>query len=117
MGDACCQPPRMHDCTDHLDEVELVVPAEVRRFIAARGGSLYVWVSLHGGCCRGALSLLEAATERPERPALAFRQVSAPGLDLYLDAGRRYWPRTLELALTGRGKRVSAYSNGQAWVG
>jgi hypothetical protein len=117
LGDIRCEPPRPIGCTDDLDRVEVVASDDVRRFIADGGGELYVWVSRHGGCCRGALSLMEAETQRPERPLLAFRRVSVAGFDLYLDAARRYWPLQLELELTGRGRRVSAYWNGQAWVG
>lgn len=104
------------EITDELAAIDVVAAPDVRRFIAQRGGDLYVWVSVHGwGFFRTAL--LEATTERPRRPGLLFRRRRARGFDLLLEAGRRWWPKTLELELCGHGKRVCAYWNGQGWVG
>lgn len=104
------------DTTDELAAIDIVAAPDVRRFIAKRGGDLYVWVSIHGWGFFGT-ALLEAATERPQKQGLFFRRLRVKGFDLQLEADRTWWPKTLELSLCGRGKRVCAYWNGQGWVG
>jgi hypothetical protein len=100
------------DVTDVATDVEIVVPEEVRDFVAARGGRLFVWISVHHGVlCT--LSLLEASLEHPKGD-LYFRRVLAPGFDLYLEATQRIWPKTMEFAL--RRRRVVAYWNGLGWI-
>ena len=50
------------DLTDDVTSITIVASDEVRRFIAERGGELYVWVSQHGwGRC--GLALLEAVDD------------------------------------------------------
>jgi hypothetical protein len=102
--------------TDDLREITVVAAEDVRRFIAERGGDLYLWVS-HHGWGRFQVALLEASTERPSNEQLTFRRLRAQLFDLQLEAGRRFWPRTLVLELDTRRRRVYAYWNGQAWVG
>jgi hypothetical protein len=99
--------------TDVPTDVEIVAPDDVREFVSARGGRLYVWISVHQGF-RCALALLEASTTRPRGGDLYFRRVLAPGFDLYLEARQRLWPRTMEFAVHRR--RVRAYWNGLAWI-
>lgn len=96
--------------------MDVVVPEDVRQVIIGRGGALYVWVSVHGRGCM-CTALLEASTSPPPRLPLSFRRVRQDGFDLYVEADRRHWPGTLELALRGRGRKVRAFWNGQAWVG
>lgn len=101
-----------HDVTDIATDVRVVAPADVREFVAARGGRLFVWITVHPGW-RCTLSLLETAFEPPTGD-LYFRRVRADGFDLYLEARQRFWPVTLELSL--RLRRVVAYWNGLAWI-
>jgi hypothetical protein len=103
----------LNDVTDVATDVEIVAPADVRDFVAARGGRLFVWISLHRGI-RCTLALLEASTEYPATGDLYFRRIPADGFELYLEARQRIWPRTMEFAL--RRRRVEAYWNGLAWV-
>ncbi len=104
------------EVTDVVTDVEIVAPAEVRDFVAARGGRVYVWISVHrGALCT--LALLETATEHPpESSGLYFRRIRAEGFDVWLDADQRIWPRTMEFALRRRRRRVEAYWNGLAWI-
>lgn len=101
------------ETTDVVTDVEIVAPAEVGEFVAARGGRVYVWISIHQGF-RFALCLLEASLEHPARGGLYFRRVLAPGFELYLESTQRIWPRTMEFAL--RRGRIHAYWNGLAWI-
>ncbi len=103
----------LSDVTDVATDVEIVAPADVRDFVAARGGRLFVWISLHRGI-RCTLALLEASTEYPATGDLYFRRIPADGFELYLEARQRIWPMTMEFAL--RRRRVEAYWNGLAWV-
>jgi hypothetical protein len=103
------------DVTDVATDVEIVAPPEVRDFVAACGGRLYVWISVHRGFpCT--LCLLETALKHPpESRGLYFRRIRvAEGFDLFLEATQRIWPRTMEFAL--RRRRVYAYWNGLAWI-
>jgi hypothetical protein len=99
--------------TEVPTDVEIVVPDAVREFVSARGGRLYVWISVHRGF-RCALSLLEVSLTHPKAGELYFRRVPAPGVDVYLEATQRFWPKTMEFGL--RRKRVEAYWNGLAWI-
>jgi hypothetical protein len=99
--------------TDVPTDVEIVVPDEVRDVITARGGRLYVWVSVHQGF-RCALALLDVSSTHPKGEGLYFRRVPAPGFELYLQATQRIWPKTMEFGL--RRRRVEAYWNGLAWI-
>jgi hypothetical protein len=101
------------DVTDVATDVEIVAPDEVREFVAARGGRLYVWISVHRGV-RCTLCLLETSLRHPSKGDLSFRRIRAPGFDLYLEATQRIWPNRMEFALHRR--RVDAYWNGLAWI-
>jgi hypothetical protein len=102
------------DVTDVPTDVEVVAPDEVRDFVAAHGGRVYVWISVHRGVL-SALSLLETSLEHPTRGDLCFRRVAAPGFELYLEATQRIWPKRMEFALRRR-RRLEAYWNGLAWI-
>lgn len=103
---------QLREVTDVVTDIDVVAPDEVGEFIAARGGNLYVWVSVHHGW-RQETALLEAETAKPSSD-LYFRRLRAAGFDLWLEAERRVWPKTLELAL--RGRRVRAFWNGLGWI-
>ncbi|MGE5228656.1 MAG: hypothetical protein ACM3MJ_02940 [Deltaproteobacteria bacterium] len=104
----------VHDTTDVATDIEVVAPAEVRDFVAARGGRLFVWMSAHPGLWFPTC-LLEASLEPPRGRDLSFRRVEAPGFELYLEGTQRIWPKTMEFVLRRR-RRVEAYWNGMAWV-
>lgn len=73
---------------------------------------MYVWPK-GIRCCRGRTFVLESATDRPDRDfelvhaADGFQVFSTPGL---------VEPEELHLEL-GRGGKLRAYWNGQAWIG
>ena len=107
--------------TDDVHEMAVKTDDGVRRLVAERGGELYVWLTHHGWAMCG-VTILEAETQHPgldrhgrERQ---FRRVRSHGIgfDLYVEAGKRLWPRTLELVLDHRGRKVRAYWNGLALV-
>ena len=101
---------------DDPRDMRVVASGDVRDAIVEHGGRLYLWVSRHG-CCFGGVKLLEARAERPPDETRQFRRVPADGFELYLDAAMRVWPEEVVLEVHGRGRRVSAYWNDQAWVG
>ena len=74
----------VHDTTDVATDIEVVAPDEVRDFVAAHGGRLFVWVSAHPGLWFPTC-LLEASLEPPRGRDLSFRRVEAPGFELYLE--------------------------------
>lgn len=102
----------VQDTTDVATDVEMVAPADVSDFVAAHGGRLFVWISVHRGF-RSTLCLLEASL-RPPKGDLGFRRIKGPGFDVYLEATQRVWPRMMEFAL--RRRHVEAYWNGLAWI-
>jgi hypothetical protein len=104
----------VHDVVNVATDVEIVAPDEVRDFVAAHGGRLFVWVQAHPGMLY-VPCLLEASLEPPRRRDLSFRRVTAPGFDLYLEGTQKIWPRVMEFGLRRR-RRVEAYWNGMAWI-
>ena len=54
----------LHDVTDVATDVEVVAPDDVGDFVAAHGGRLFVWVSVHRGFPY-TLCLLDASLEPP----------------------------------------------------
>jgi hypothetical protein len=102
----------LHDITEVATDVEMVAPAEVRDYVAAHGGRVFVWISVHRGF-PATICLLDASLE-PPKGDMGFRRISAPGFDVYLEATQRIWPKTMEFGL--RRRRVEAYWNGLAWI-
>jgi hypothetical protein len=92
--------------------MKIVAGPGVRDHIEMRGGAVYVWPHTTR-CCRVPTITLEADTTPPDREfglvhsADGFRLFAVPGF---------IQPDELELELGRRGK-LSAYWNGQAWVG
>ena len=66
----------MTEVTDVATDVEIVAPDEVRDFVAAHGGRLYVWISVHHGV-RCTLCLLETSLEHPTQGATSTSAASA----------------------------------------
>ena len=78
----------VHDVADVATDVEIVAPDEVRDFVAAHGGRLFVWVSTHPGMLF-VPCLLETSLEPPRKRDLSFRRVTAPGFELYLEGTQK----------------------------
>jgi murein DD-endopeptidase MepM/ murein hydrolase activator NlpD len=68
---------RPRDVTDVATDVEIVAPAEVRDFVAARGGMRYVWISVHRGV-RCTPCLFETSLRQPSKGDAYFRRIPAP---------------------------------------
>jgi len=97
------------------EPIRIVAPPDVREFVRARGGKLYVWTVPHFSP-RITITLLETATTRPaDRPG-GFARFTAGDFDLYLDSGPWAWPQELVLELKRRGRVVRAYWNDCAYV-
>jgi hypothetical protein len=92
--------------------MKIVAGPGVRDYVETRGGAVYVWPHTTR-CCRVRTITLEADTTPPDREfelvhaVDGFRLFAVPG---FIEPGE------LELELGRRGK-LSAYWNGQAWVG
>jgi len=97
------------------EPIRIVAPPDVREFVRARGGKLYVWTVPHFSP-RITITLLETATTRPAGPAERFVRFSAGDFDLYLDSGPLAWPDELVLELKRRRRLVRAYWNDCAYV-
>ena len=88
---------------------------EVRDFVNARGGRLYVWTTLHR-CCTGGLTLLDAGLEPPAKRRSRFTPLAADGFELRFDGGVHGLPETLVLELSRGKRKVRAYWNDRAFV-
>ena len=102
----------VHDTTGVVTDVEIVAPDDVREFVAARGGRVFVWISVHRALF-APLCFLDTSL-KPPKGDLGFRRVAGPGFDVYLESTQHIWPKTLEFGL--RRKHVEAYWNGIAWI-
>lgn len=92
----------------------MVASEEVTRYVADRGGILYVRPN-HHRCCGGGLTLLDAATEPPS-DARDFLRVGAPGIDVRFRGGEAAQPHELVIELRGRRtRRPVAYWDGCAF--
>lgn len=108
----------------HADRLEQAAPLnapivsmsdEARQHIQALGGTLFVWMTVHG-CCTGALRLLETAGARPEKEGVRFEPIEAYGVTVQIDARLRPSLHTLVIE-PGRRGTLKAFWNDQAWVG
>jgi hypothetical protein len=88
---------------------------EVRRRVEVMGGTLFVWMTVHG-CCTGAVRLLETAGARPEKAGVRFEPIDAGGVIVQVDVRVRPSLHTLVIE-PGRRASVKAFWNDQAWVG
>jgi hypothetical protein len=102
----------VHETTDIATDVEVVAPADVRDLVAAHGGRVFVWISVHRALF-APLCLLETSFEPPPGD-VGFRKIAGPGFDVYLEATQRIWPKTMEFAK--RRRHIEAYWNGLAWI-
>ena len=89
--------------------------SEARERIQAMGGTLFVWMTVHG-CCTGAVRLLETSAVRPEKAGVRFEPIDADGVIVQVDARVRPSLHTLVIE-PGRRASVKAFWNDQAWVG
>ena len=94
MSTRSCECMGLHDVTEVTTDVRISASDDARAMIAGHGGRVFVWVAVHPGIfCP--LCLLETSFEPPEDD-LGFRRLRGPGFDVYLEATRRFWPKSLE---------------------
>lgn len=94
--------------------MKVVASDEVRAYVAAHGGVLYVSALRHR-CCSGALTTLDASTRAPA-DASGYRSFPAEGLPLLFRSGGTDEPDELVIEMKGIGRRRPvAYWNGCAF--
>ncbi len=97
------------------DSPTVTMSGEARIRILSLGGTLFVWMTVHG-CCTGAVRLLETSGARPKTDGVRFEPIDADGVTVQIDTRVRLSLHTLVLE-PGRRGAVKAFWNGQAWVG
>jgi hypothetical protein len=94
--------------------MRLVASEEVRSYVEANGGVLYVDARRHK-CCSGPLTVLEASTREPADPA-GYRAFDSGGFPVHLRTGDSDEPDELVIEMKGlRRRRPVAYWNGCAF--
>lgn len=95
--------------------MRVVASEEVREYVAAHGGALYVSALRHR-CCSGAMTTLDASTKAPA-DASGYRNLAADGLPLWFRAGGQgEEPEELVIEMKGlRRRHPVAYWNGCAY--
>lgn len=88
------------------------ISEEAASFVAARGGSLWVWAAHPRMCCAGTPAYMHAATGAPPGRS-GFTTIPVAGLELWFRAPAGPRPDVLEIGLRGkRHPRVEAYWDG-----
>ncbi len=95
--------------------MRIVASDEVRRFVRANGGDLYVWTRGHG-CCSGRVTFLATDTRRPRDWSHEPEPIDAGGFRVHLRTGGRGLPGELVLELRRRRRTVDAFWDGCAFV-
>lgn len=95
-------------------DMRLETTAEVRSFVRAQGGLLFVRARRFGNIVCG-VTMLETSTEPPP-DALDWRRIEAPGFLLFVPRAMRL-PKSLQLRVRGRfRRRVDALWDGCIYV-
>jgi hypothetical protein len=98
--------------SSNLGEVRVVSSPELRAYVQAHGGTIYV-APRRALCCSGTI-LLEATTEAPTDLHL-YTEFAGDGIKVFFRcSGRR--PAELVLGLHGRRRRPADYWEGCAFV-
>ena len=94
--------------------VDVVVSAEAKDYVSARGGTAYVRAHRHR-CCSGPLTVLDISTDAPS-DAPAFTPLGAGELSVRYDGDPDTGPRVLTIELRGVvRRRLRAYWDGCAF--
>jgi hypothetical protein len=98
-----------------LKDVRLDASEAVRRFVSDHGGTLYVRAT-SSRCCTGALTMLDATTDRPA-DLTDYRRLEDGDLVVFVHFPGARRPDELVLTLEGRRRpRPRAFWNGAALV-
>jgi hypothetical protein len=88
------------------------VSDEAATFVAARGGTVWVWAHRPGFCCNGTPAAMKASTTPPPGES-GFTSVASDDIDVRFRAPGGRFPEVLELGLHGRRHpKVEAYWDG-----
>ncbi len=87
-------------------DVEMVATEDVREFVTARGGRVFVWTSMHYALF-APICLLETSLD-PPKGDLGFRRIAGPGFDIYLESTQHVWPKMRPTS--------SSLKNGRPWT-
>lgn len=87
------------------------VTPQVAEFVAARGGTLWVWARRPPVCCNGTPAIMKASTSPPADPT-GFTTIRAAGIDVLFRAPGGRSPDVLGVALRGKRRRLEAYWDG-----
>jgi hypothetical protein len=92
--------------------MQVQVTQEAAAFVAARGGTLWVWAHRPAMCCGGTPAGMKASTSPPKDPK-GFTTIPADGIDVLFRAPGGRTPEVLEVAMHGRrSPRIEAYWDG-----
>jgi hypothetical protein len=92
--------------------MQVQVTEEAAAFVAARGGTLWVWAHRPPACCNGTPYGMKASTTPPKDPT-GFRPVPSDGVRVLFRAPGGRTPDVLEVAMHGRrNPRIEAYWDG-----
>jgi hypothetical protein len=92
--------------------MQVQITQEAATFVAARGGTLWVWTHRPTMCCGGTPAAMKASTSPPRDPT-GFTTIPAEGIDVLFRAPGGRAPEVLEVAMHGRrSPRVEAYWDG-----
>lgn len=91
------------------------VSPEAAAFVAARGGTVWVWARRPLMCCNGTPAVMRASTSPPDDPTgfTTLPTLSTAGIDVLFRAPGGRSPDVLEVGLHGkRNPKVEAYWDG-----
>ena len=98
-----------------LHDVKLVASDDVRSFVAAHGGAVFVKARSQR-CCAGALTVLDISTEPPVDRG-TYERVEDPVIDVFLRVAQAKRPDELVIKLKGRKRqKLVALWDGCAYV-
>lgn len=87
------------------------VSPQAAAFVAAQGGTLWVWARRPPMCCNGTPAMMKASTSPPDDQT-GFATIPSAGIDVRFRAPGGRSPDVLEVALHGRRRKVEAYWDG-----
>jgi hypothetical protein len=93
--------------------VRVVASEEARRYVAERGGRIYVWLS-SSGCCHS-VPRLDSGTE--PKAGREFRRVAAEDFEVWFPQKLERLPSELHVEVHRfPRRRVEAYWDGCVWI-
>ncbi len=92
--------------------MKVQVNPEAAAYVAARGGTLWVWAHRPAMCCNGTPAAMRASTSPPKDPT-GFTTIPTDGIDVLFRAPGGRHPDVLEIDMHGRRHpKIEAYWDG-----